>query len=122
MRDPATTFPLPGIDIVGPVQAEIFVVWLNDDRLELSGPCGAAPWLVEVGSAEHPLDVVASIVRDALGPPILVHSTSWRHAGARGAVILTFVVAVAPDQVASFESLPVGRAALARSGATAAPA
>ncbi len=31
------------------MQAELFVVWLNDGRLELTGPCGAAPWIIELG-------------------------------------------------------------------------
>ena len=38
-----------GIDVEGPVQAEVFVVWLHDDRIELTGPCGSAPWMLEVG-------------------------------------------------------------------------
>ena len=28
----------PAWDVEGPVQAEVFVVWLNDDVLELTGP------------------------------------------------------------------------------------
>ena len=78
---------LPAIefDCEGPVQAEVFVVWLNGARLELSGPCGAAPWYIEVGAGEHPLDVVSHVVGQALGPPRLVHSTSWRRERARPA-------------------------------------
>jgi len=38
-----------GLDVEGPVRAELFVVWLHGDQLELTGPCGAAPWLVELG-------------------------------------------------------------------------
>ena len=30
-----------GFDVEGPVQAEVFVVWLNGDHLELTGPDGA---------------------------------------------------------------------------------
>ena len=77
-------------DVEGPVQAEVFVVWLNDDGLELTGPDGAAPWLLELGATEHPVEVVDRIVRDVVGDPLLVHSTSWRRD--RGAVILSFVV------------------------------
>jgi hypothetical protein len=51
---PVTRLP-GGIDVEGTVQAEVFVVWLHDDRLELTGPCGAAPWLMEIGTAEHPV-------------------------------------------------------------------
>jgi hypothetical protein len=108
-----------GIDVDGPVQAELFVVWLHDDRVELTGPCGSAPWILEIGAAEHPVEVVTRIVRDAIGEPIVVHSTSWRRD--RGAVILSFVVVIDPALVGSMESAPVVRTDLARSQATAAP-
>jgi hypothetical protein len=105
-------------DVEGPVQAEIFVVWLKGDHLELTGPCGAAPWYVEVDATDHPVEVVDRIVRNALGQARLVHSTSWRRD--RDAVILSFVVVV--DSAGDMDSVPIGRAALARSEATAAPA
>jgi hypothetical protein len=108
-----------GIDIEGPVQAELLVVWLSGDQLELTGPCGAAPWLVELGETDHPVEVVTRIVREAIGEPLLVHSTSWRRAGS--AVILTFVVVVDEALVGGMESLPLVRAELARGGATGAP-
>jgi hypothetical protein len=108
-----------GWDVGGPVQAEVFVVWLRGDRLELTGPCGPAPWLLELGAAEHPVEVVDRIVRDVVGEPLLVHSTSWRRD--RDAVILSFVVVVDGVLVGGMDSRPVGRAELARSEATAAP-
>jgi hypothetical protein len=106
-------------DIEGPVQAEVFVVWLDGDRLSLTGPCGPAPWLIELGVTDHPVEVVDRIVRDVVGPPILVHSTSWRRD--RDAVILSFVVVIDQAAVGVMESAPIGRVALARSEATAAP-
>jgi len=109
-----------GIEVEGPVQAEVFVVWLNGDHLELTGPCGAAPWLIELGEVEHPVAVVERIVRDVVGPPVLVHSTSWRRDGA--AVVLSFVVVIAPGLVGEMETAPIGRSELARSAATEAPA
>lgn len=112
-REPA------GWDVGGPVRAEVFVVWLNRDRLELTGPCGAAPWLLELGETEHPVEVVDRIVRDAIGDPLLVHSTSWRRD--RDAVILSFVVVIEERLVGAMDSRPIGRAELARSEATAAP-
>jgi len=108
-----------GWDIDGPVQAEVFVVWLHDGVLELTGPCGPAPWLIELGAAEHPVEVVDRIVRDAVGEPLLVHSTSWRRD--RDAVILSFVVVIDAAAVGAMDSRPIGRTALARSEATAAP-
>ena len=106
-------------DIEGPVQAEVFVIWLNGDHLELTGPCGAAPWLIELGATDHPVEAVERIVRETIGRPRLIHSTSWRRD--RDAVILSFVTVIDPDQVGSMDSRPIGRAELARSEATAAP-
>lgn len=106
-------------DIEGPVQAEVFVIWLNGDHLELTGPCGAAPWLIELGATDHPVEVVERIVRETIGRPRLIHSTSWRRD--RDAVILSFVTVIDPDQVGSMDSRPIGRAELARSEATTAP-
>jgi hypothetical protein len=107
-------------DVTGPVQAEVFVVWLNGDRLELTGPCGAAPWIIELGDTDHPVEVVERIVRDVVGAPKLLHSTSWRRD--RGSVILSFVVIIDPELRADMASEPIGRSELARSEATAAPA
>jgi hypothetical protein len=109
-----------GWDVEGPIVAEVFVVWLNGDRLELTGPCGAASWRIELGSPEHPVEVVDRIVRDIVGPPVLVHSTSWRRD--RDAVVLTFIVVVERDLVGDMSTAPIGRAELARGGATDAPA
>jgi hypothetical protein len=106
-------------DTAGPVQAEVFVIWLRGERIELTGPCGAAPWLIEVGANDHPVEVVERMVRDAVGPARLVHSTSWRRD--RGAVILSFVVVIDETLVGVMETAPVDRAELARSEATAAP-
>ena len=113
-----TRFP-EGFDVQGPVQAEVFVVWLAGDHLELTGPCGAAPWLIELGEADHPVDVVARIVSEVIGDPLLVHSTSWRRD--REAVILSFVAVIDRSLVGSMPSLPIERTALARGEATAAP-
>jgi hypothetical protein len=108
-----------GWDVEGPVRAEIFMVWLNGDRLELTGPDGAMPWLVQLEDAEHPVEVVDRIVNGLVGAPMLAHSTSWRRDGT--VVVLSFVVAIGPNQVSGMESTPIGRAQLARSAATRAP-
>jgi hypothetical protein len=113
-----TSYP-GGFDVEGPVQAEVFVVWLAGDHLELTGPCGAAPWLLELGATDHPVEVVTRIVRDVIGEPLLVHSTSWRQD--REAVILSFVVVIDAALVGSMASLPITRSELARGDATAAP-
>jgi hypothetical protein len=108
-----------GWDVTSPVQAEIFTVWRRGDRLELTGPCGAGPWIVELGTADHPVEVVDRVVREVIGRPLLVHSTSWRRD--RDAVILSFVVVIDGSLVGEMPSVPIGRAELVRSAATAAP-
>ena len=112
-REPA------GWDVDSPVQAEVFVVWLDGNRLQLTGPDGPQPWILQLGASEHPVEVVDRIVRDVVGPPILVHSTSWRRD--RDAVILSFVVVIERELVGDMASVPIERAELARSAATSAP-
>jgi hypothetical protein len=108
-----------GWDVDSPIQAEVFVVWLDGDRIQLSGPDGPQAWYLQLGQTEHPVEVVDRIVRDVVGPPTLVHSTSWRRD--RDAVILSFVVVLPPELVGSMASVVIGRAELARSEATVAP-
>jgi hypothetical protein len=108
-----------GWDVDSPVQAEVFVVWLDGDRIRLTGPDGPHAWHLQLGQTEHPVEVVDRIMRDVVGPPTIVHSTSWRRD--RGSVILSFVVVIPPELVGSMASVPIGRAELARSEATAAP-
>ena len=108
-----------GWDVDSPVQAEVFVIWLDDDRIQLTGPHGPQAWHLQLGQTEHPVEVVERIVREVVGPPLLVHSTSWRRD--RDAVILSFVVVIPPELVGSMVSVPIGRSELARSEATAAP-
>lgn len=108
-----------GYDVDGPVRAEVFVVWLHDDRLELTGPCGAAPWHLQLGADDHPVEVVDRIVRDVVGEPLLVHSTSWRREDV--GVVLSFIVIIDAAHVGAMESRPIARRDLARSQATAAP-
>src|SRR5204862_6833403 len=63
--------------------------------------------------------LVSSMVRTAVGEPVVVHSTSWRRS--RQAVILSFVAVVDATAVGTLDSVPVPRAELARNSATAAP-
>lgn len=92
---------------------------LNGALPELAGPCGPDPWYIEVGADQDPVEVVGRLSRNLMGDPLLVHSTSWRRA--RGSVILSFVVVNRDDQAPELPGIPIGRAELARSGATHAP-
>ena len=88
--------------------------------VELTGPDGPIPWYLEVGEDEDPMEVVNRIATGQMGPPLLVHSTSWRRA--RRAVILSFVVVLREGQGDQYPGQPVGRADLARNSATGAAA
>jgi hypothetical protein len=105
--------------VEGPVQAEVFVLRLRAGQPELAGPCGPDPWFIEVAEEDDPMEVVTRFSRNLMGPPLLVHSTSWRRA--RGAVVLSFVVVNGEGQAPELVGLPIGRAELARTGATSAP-
>jgi len=100
----------------GPVQAEVFVLRMKRGVPELAGPCGPEPWYIEVGENDDPVEVVSRLSTNLLGPPLLVHSTSWRRA--RGSVILSFLVVIRDDQAAELAGVPIARAELARSAAT----
>ena len=118
----AMSEPRPVYDfaVEGPVQAEVFVLYLDDGQIMLTGPCGADPWLIELGPDDDPVETVTRMVRANVGEPTVVHSTSWRRD--RAAVILSFVVVIGRELAAPFESVPIGRSEMARSEATAAPA
>jgi hypothetical protein len=113
--------PRPVFDfaVEGPVQAEVFVVFLQDGAIALTGPCGPEAWLIELGPDDDPVEVVTRLTRANVGEPTVVHSTSWRRD--RHAVILSFVVVIPPTAVGDMASVDVGRVELARSHATAAP-
>ena len=110
---------LGSFTVEGPVQAEIMVLTLVGDDVMLTGPCGAAPWYVEVAQGADPMVVVAAITRANVGEPAVVHSTSWRQA--RGGVVLTFVAVMDQAAIGALDRVAVRRAELVRGAATAAP-
>lgn len=114
---------LPGmgmpLDVEGPVTAEVFTVARDGDQLVLTGPCGPAPWLIEAGGGEHPLDTVRRIVENSIPDPILLHSTSWRFE--RGAVYLSFVTVIDSGRIGDMGSATITRSDLARNTTHAAP-
>jgi len=111
---------LQAIGIDGPVTAEVFVVARVGTALQLSGPCGPAPWRLEAGTDGHPMATVDRLVRANLDRVTLVHSTSWRWED--GQTVLSFVVVVPPGALEGMEAVPVDRAGLARGTATEAAA
>jgi hypothetical protein len=113
--------PRPVFDfaVEGPVQAEVFVVHLDEGLIRLTGPCGPEAWIIELGPDDDPVEVVTRLTRLNVGDPTVVHATAWRRD--RHAVILSFVVVIPPALSGAFASVDVSRAELARSDATAAP-
>jgi len=107
------------IDVEGPVTAEVFTLAMTDLGPLLTGPCGPAPWLIEAGHGEHPIDTVRRLAGSAMPGLRLLHSTSWRFE--RGAVVLSFLVVMDESRIGEFETVPVHRVDLARSTATEAP-
>ena len=107
------------IDVEGPIRTEVFAVALDGESVILTGPCGPAPWHIEVHGEEHPLETTRRIVANALSGVLLVHSTSWRWDV--GTTTLTFLAVIPDDAIGSMEAESIGRADLARSAAAEAP-
>lgn len=108
------------IDVEGPVRAEVFTVALVEGSVILTGPCGPAPWHIEVHGEEHPMETARRIIADALPDVLLVHSTSWRWEA--GTTTLSFVAVIPDYATGQMEGESVERAALARGDASEAPA
>lgn len=94
----------------------MFVVRLRDGRLELTGPCGADAWYIESHDEDDPMEIVKRLSTNLMGPPLLVHSTSWRRG--QGGVLLSFLVILREDQATDLAGVPISRAELARNSAT----
>lgn len=114
------TTPFDGLDIEGPVTAEVFVVTRTDEGLLLTGPDGPRPWLIQAVDAGHPMALVDTLVRRHLPATTVLHSTSWRYDDGR--VVLTFLAVIPPEAARGLPSVPVPRVDLARGSAHEAPA
>jgi hypothetical protein len=104
------------------VQAiEILPVSKGDDGLVSLTPVHADSFIVGWPARAQPEEVATRALQTLGFEPIVLHSTSWRHAG--GEVVLTYL-AVVESSVNLPESWlrePVARAELARGDATAPP-
>ena len=89
---------------------------LRSGQLELTGPCGADAWYIESHDDDDPMEIVKRLSTNLMGPPLLVHSTSWRRG--QGGVLLSFLVVIGEDQAGDLAGVPIGRAELARNSAT----
>ena len=100
----------------GPVQAEVFVLRMRGHQLELTGPCGPDAWYIESHDDDDPMEIVKRLSTNLMGPPLLVHSTSWRRG--KGGVFLSFLVILDDGQATDLAGVPITRAELARNSAT----
>jgi len=101
---------------------EVLPVGLRDGALFWMKPMHADSLRVGLPTSAKPAEVVLDVLKSYSLGPIVVHSTSWRHADGR--IVLTYVAVVEPPSRLppdSLLSLPVGRAELARGEAMSAP-
>lgn len=100
---------------------EILPVALREGRIVAFRPDCAGSFVVGWPAGERPEEVAARALRGLDLVPIVLHSTSWRHAG--GEVVLTYVAVVGPDAATpeSWKVEPVGQVELARGDATRPP-
>ncbi len=101
---------------------EVLPVFMRDGEIFWLKPVHGDSLRIGLAPSSSPGDeVIAAMTRYPLTPRA-VHSTSWR--SEQGRVILTYVAAVEPPGQLppdSLETVPVGRAELARGEAMAAP-
>lgn len=101
---------------------EVLPVAHRDAGLFWMKPMHADSLRVGLPVNSQPANVVLDVLKWYPLEPIVVHSTSWRQEASR--IILTYVAVVKPPgqlPADSLVELPVGRAELARGGATSPP-
>jgi hypothetical protein len=100
---------------------EILPVALRDGELLSLRPDCADSFVVGWPAGARPEEVAARALESLGLLPIVLHSTSWRHAGAE--VVLTYLAVVPPvlSSPESWQIAPIARAELARGDTTAPP-
>ncbi len=101
---------------------EILPVALGKGRLISLRPDCADSFLIGWPAGRKPEEVAARAIESLGFRPVVLHSTSWRHAETE--VVLTYLAVVAADYALpdSWETAPVTRAELARGDTTTPPA
>ncbi len=100
---------------------EVLPVTLCDGQILSLRPDCADSFIIGWPAGARPEAVAAGAMEQLGMQPIVLHSTSWRHAG--GEVVLTYLAVVSPidGPPTSWESSPVIHTQLARGDATAPP-
>src|SRR5579862_4468871 len=96
------------------IALEILPVTLDGGSIRSLHPADAPSWQVECPAGADPGPVVVAALRDRGLAPVVVHSTSWRHADGR--LVLTYLVVLAEGgaEDADLEARPLRPAVLAR--------
>ena len=100
---------------------EVLPVSLPDGHIWSLSPGHADSFVLGWPAGARPEDVAAQAMEQLGMEAIVLHSTSWRHAGKE--VVLTYVAVVPPDSVPppSWQMVEVARSELARGDATTPP-
>jgi hypothetical protein len=100
---------------------EILPVLRRDGRLWSMSPEHADSFIVAWPASARPEEVAEKAMVQLGMDPVVLHSTSWRHANQE--VVLTYLAVVPPEAEPppSWQILEVGRSELARGDATAPP-
>ncbi|MSQ14700.1 MAG: hypothetical protein EXR50_02410 [Dehalococcoidia bacterium] len=100
---------------------EVLPVTLRDGQLSSLRPDCADSFIIGWPAGARPEEVAARAIAQLGMEPVVLHSTSWRHAG--GEVVLTYLAVVSPIDglPASWEASHVTHTELARGDATAPP-
>ena len=100
---------------------EVLPVFLRQGRLWSLRPEHADSFVLAWPAGARPEEVAAQAMLQLGMEPVVLHSTSWRHAD--NDVVLTYIAVVPPDSVPppSWQIVEVARSELARGDATAPP-
>jgi hypothetical protein len=99
---------------------EVLPVALSNRRLIALRPEHAESFIIGWPAGAKPEEVAAAALSRLGMPPVVLHSTSWRHAGQE--VVLTYIAIVTPDALPeSWAEDAIARAELARGDATTPP-
>ncbi len=119
LHDPLSEMPWSADFVMQAI--EILPVAMRDGGIWYFAPEHADSFVVGWPAGEKPEVVAARAVEQLQMKPLILHSTSWRHAGTE--VVLTYLCVVEPTATTpkSWRTAPMARAELARGDVIAPP-
>jgi hypothetical protein len=113
---------IESVDSLARVNNEILPLVVHTGALSYARPVGATSWQTRTDFDADPVEQVSADVRAARFEPVFAHGTSWRFDLSQRALVLTFAVVVADEEVpAGFEWRPARATGHAVSGALTSP-